>query len=42
MNNQETPPTSWNKKEKKNNLPFYILIGLLCFALAWVMSGVVN
>jgi len=30
---------SWNRKQKKNNLPFYLLIGFVCFILAWVMSG---
>jgi len=39
MNDRDTPPISWNKQEKKNNLPLYILIGAVCFALAWVMSG---
>ena len=30
----------WNKQEKKSNVTFYVLIGILCFVLAWAMSGV--
>lgn len=31
--------THWNRKGKESKWLFYILIGLLCFILAWVMSG---
>ena len=29
----------WNRKEKKRKWPFYLVIGAVCFFIAWVMSG---
>ncbi|MDQ6988668.1 MAG: hypothetical protein Q9M19_02205 [Mariprofundaceae bacterium] len=37
----ERPTKTWNKLEKKSHGLFYILIGLLCFMIAWAMSGAV-
>ena len=38
----DEPTKTWNAKEKKSPLPFYVLIGAICFALAWIMSGAMN
>lgn len=29
----------WNPREKKKPILQYVLIGLICMALAWVLSG---
>ncbi len=29
----------WNAYEKKSNVTLYVLIGILCFLIAWVISG---
>jgi len=29
----------WNKKERESHWLLYVLIGILCFVLAWMMSG---
>ena len=28
----------WNRQVKKNNWGFYVVIAVVCFAIAWVMS----
>ncbi len=35
----ERPTKSWNKQEKKSNWLFYVMIGVVCFMIAWAMSG---
>jgi len=29
----------WNRKDKESKWPFYIIIGAICFLIAWAMSG---
>jgi len=29
----------WNRKEKESKWLLYLLIGILCFSLAWMISG---
>ena len=33
------PKQRWNRQENKVPWVLYTLIGIICFAVAWVMSG---